>query len=264
MAYVVENYSTVKDKAGNTVLTSKDPSKITTSSAYNSNAGAFVKPVNVQGLTYSNGTTVKPTSTAVTKTVGDNYVRNPSYKTDSSNGNVPTTNNTTPRTTTPSAGSGGGSDSGNYSYTGSTDDIVEKIKALLQEQQDKSKEYFKTLYDQQTAQNKEQWEKNRNQINVNYARGDRYLRNLYGDAVSGQGLSNRVRNNSNWQSNLATNRQNYVNNDATALASYNSNLANAANTFAQGYYNYVLPVYTNRQQNIDDLDYRKYIAGFNL
>jgi hypothetical protein len=39
------------------------------------------------------------------------------------------------------------------------------------------------------------------------------------------------------------------------------NKANTASQLAQGWYNYVLPVYTNRQQNLDDYDYRKYLAS---
>ena len=175
--------------------------------------------------------------------------------------NTPSTNDTPVyRGTSDSSDSGGGG-GGNYSYSSSsTDDIVDKIKALLEEQKAQADEYYKTQYEQSLSQNKQAWENNRNQINRNYARGDRYLRSMYGDAVSGQGLSNRVRNNANWQSNLATNQQNYTNNDATALANYNMNRANTASQLAQGWYNYVLPVYTNRQQNIDDYDYRRYLA----
>lgn len=147
------------------------------------------------------------------------------------------------------------------SYSGGTDDIVNQIKALLNEQKAQADKYYQTLYEQQIVQNKQAWENNRNQINLNYARGDRYLRNLYGDSVSGQGLSNRVRNNTNWQSNLAENLRNYTNNDATALANYNMNKANTASQLAQGWYNYVLPVYTNRQQTLDDYDYRRYLAS---
>jgi hypothetical protein len=69
-------------------------------------------------------------------------------------------------------------------------------------------------------------------------------------------LSNRARNYQNWQSNLAENQRNYANNDATALANYNMNRANTASQLAQGWYNYVLPVYTNRQQQLDDYRYR--------
>ena len=147
------------------------------------------------------------------------------------------------------------------SYSGGTDDIVNQIKSLLNEQKAQADKYYQTLYEQQIAQNKQAWEDNRNQINRNYMRGSRYLQNMYGDSISGQGLSNMARNYQNWQSNLASNRQNYTNNDATALSQLNMNKANTASTLAQGWYNYVLPVYTNRQQTLDDYDYRRYLAS---
>ena len=161
-----------------------------------------------------------------------------------------------------SSGSGGGGGGGYYSGggTSATDSIVDMIKNLLNEQKQKADEYYKTLYEQQIAKNKQDWESNRNQINRNFMRGNRYLNSLYGD-VSGAGLSNQARNSQNWQSNLASARQNYTNNDATALSQYNSGLANNASTLAQGWYNYVLPVYTNRQQNEDDYAYRRYLAN---
>lgn len=148
-------------------------------------------------------------------------------------------------------GGGGGGGGG-----GTSDDIVNMIKNLLNEQKQKADEYYKTLYEQQISQIGQQDEANRNQANLNYMRGNRYLNSLYGNGISGQGLSNRVRNNSNWQNNLASIRQNTANNKASALAQYNSGLANNASTLAQGWYNYVLPVYTNRQQWLDNLAYR--------
>ena len=98
-------------------------------------------------------------------------------------------------------------------------------------------------------------------INKNFMRGRNYLNQLYGDSSTGPGISNQARNYQNWQSNLASARQNRTNNDATALSQLNMNKANTASTLAQGWYNYVLPVYTNRQQTLDDYDYRRYLAS---
>ena len=177
-----------------------------------------------------------------------------------------------PKTTTPSGGgnnnnnarraSSASSVSSDYSYSGgSSDDILNQIKSLLNEQKAAADAYYKSQYEQQLSQNRQAFENNRNQINTNYMRGNRYLQNQYGNAISGTGLTNRTRNLQNWQSNLASNRQNYTNNDATALAQYNSGLANNASTLAQGWYNYVLPVMSNRQQTLDDYDYRRYLAS---
>ena len=143
----------------------------------------------------------------------------------------------------------------------SDDSVLNTIKDLLNQQKAAADQYYKNMYEQQISQNRQAWENNRNQINANYMRGNRYLNSMYGDAISGAGLSNKARNYQNWQSNLAANRQNYTNNDATALSQYNSGLANNASQLAQGWYNYVLPVYTNRQQTLDDYDYIKYLAS---
>lgn len=145
-------------------------------------------------------------------------------------------------------------------YSSTNDNIVNQIKSLLDEQKKQADEYYKTLYEQQIAQNKQAYRANQDQINLNRVRGRNYINQLYGDVISGPGISNRVRNDLNWASNSASNRLNYTNNDASALASYNSGLANNASTLAQGWYNYVLPVYTNRQQTEDDYAYRRYLA----
>lgn len=147
------------------------------------------------------------------------------------------------------------------SYSSGSDDIVNMIKSLLEQQRAAAESAYKAQYEQQLAQNKQAFEANRNQINRNYMRGNRYLQNQYGDAISGTGLSNRARNYQNYQSNLASNQQNYTNNDANALSQFNQNKASTYSTLANGWYNYVLPVYTNRQRNIDDYDYRRYIAS---
>lgn len=154
---------------------------------------------------------------------------------------------------TDTSSSGGG-------YHTSTDDVVSKIKALLDEQKRQADDYYRTLFEQATAQNQAGYETNRNLINRNKLRADRYIQGLGGEG-SGAYYTAKANNMSNWQRNLATNRQDLANNNATAQADYNRNLANTASTLAQGWYNYVLPVYTNRQQHLDDYDYKKYLAS---
>lgn len=144
------------------------------------------------------------------------------------------------------------------------DDTVDKIKELLEEQKRQADAYYKTMYEQQLSSDKEEWENARNQINRNYVRTNRYLNNMYGDAISGVGLSNRARNYANWNNNLASNQRNYDNNVASALAQYNNNLANTANTLSQGWYNYVLPIYSNREQNANNMDYQRWAYEQNL
>ena len=163
-------------------------------------------------------------------------------------------------------GGGGGSSSGgsggDYSYSGgSSDDILSQIKSLLAEQQAASKRYYETMYNQRMNEINQESTKNRNLINANYKRGERYLNNLYGNTDSGTNWTNRARNNQNWISQLAANRENTASLKDSAAASRDLGLANAASTMAQGWYNYVLPVYTNRQQTLDDYAYRRYLAN---
>ena len=139
--------------------------------------------------------------------------------------------------------------------------ILNQLKTLLREQYDQANAQSKTLYEQRLAQNKEAWENDRNQANLNFRRSQRYLNSAYGDAQSGTGLSNRARNYSNWNNNLTGINKNYTNNDASALADYNANLSNNANTLAQGWYNYILPIYTQRQMQVDNLDFQKFMNG---
>jgi len=177
-------------------------------------------------------------------------------------------NYTTTSNNNPSGGGGGGSSSGgggsggDYSYSGgSSDDILNQIKSLLQEQQEASKKYYETMYNQRMNEINQESTKNRNLINTNYKRGERYLNNLYGNTDSGTNWTNRARNNQNWISQLAANRENTASLKDSAAASRDLGLANAASTLAQGWYNYVLPVYTNRQNTLDDYAYRRYLAS---
>lgn len=166
-------------------------------------------------------------------------------------------NNTTNNS---SYNNGGSNNSNNTGYSThevrtTNDDIISKIKALLNQQKEASDAYAKSLYENQLNQIIQNTESNRNQANLNRARTDRYIQGLYGNGVSGQGLSNRARNVSNWQNNLANIRSSDATMRNDALARYNANLANNAQTLASGWYNYVLPVYTDRQRYLDSLEF---------
>lgn len=162
---------------------------------------------------------------------------------------------TNTKTVTETVSSGGG---GTYTPSNGGEDIIGKIKALLEEQKRAADEYYKTMYEQQLSEINQQAEANRNSANLNYMRGDRYLRSMYGNNISGQGLSNRARNNSMWQNNLSSIRQNQANNQATAKSNYNTNLANSASQLAQGWYNYVLPYYSNEANQLRNIELQKY------
>ena len=141
-----------------------------------------------------------------------------------------------------SSGGGGGSSSGGG------DNIINMIKDLLAEQQAAARNAAKARWEQADALALQDYEGTRDAYNVYKEKGERWIRNKY-SPTTGQGISASIANNANWLKNLATNKQNYTNNKATNLATYNTELSNAANTMAQGYYNYVLPYYTNEAVN---------------
>jgi hypothetical protein len=153
--------------------------------------------------------------------------------------------------------SGGGGGGGTDYESG----ILDQIKSLLREQQEASKKYYETMYNQRMNEINTQSENNRNLINKNYKRGERYLNSLYGNTDSGTNWTNRARNNQSWLSQLAQNRENATGLRDSAAAQRDLGLSNAANTLAQGWYNYVMPVMTNRQNYSDSLAYRNYLAN---
>ena len=159
-----------------------------------------------------------------------------------------------------SGSSGGG---GGYSSGGGGSNIIDTIKSLLAEQQEAAKKAAEARWKQADELAKQNYEGNRDALNVYKEKGERWVRNKY-SPYSGLGISASIANNQNWLKNLASNRQNYSNNQSTNLATYNTELSNAANTLAQGYYNYVLPYYTNEAVNDRNLEFRKYLAGLNL
>ena len=159
-----------------------------------------------------------------------------------------------------SSGSGGDyySGGGGASYA---DDILDKIKSLLTEQKEAADKYYNTLYDQRLNQINQEVENNRNLINKESMMALRRNYAINGKSDSGPNVTNQTRIRQNWLSNLAANRQQGANLRDSALASRDLGLSNNANTLAQGWYNYVLPVYTNRQNQLDDYAYRRYIAS---
>lgn len=161
-----------------------------------------------------------------------------------------------------SGGSSSGGSGGDYSYSGGgTDDIVNMIKSLLNEQKAAADKYYNTLYDQRLNQINQEIENNRNLINKEYKMAGRRNYAINGRSDTGANVTNQTRINQNWLSNLASNRQAGTNLRDSALAQRDMGLANNASTLAQGWYNYILPVYTNRQNTLDDYAYRRYLAN---
>lgn len=162
---------------------------------------------------------------------------------------------------TTSRGSSSGSNSGAiYSggdnpYYGAVDSLIEQIKALLSQQYEASKKMAEEQRAQSDKESQAEWDNNQRRINVGKMRTNNYLNQLYGN--NEQGISNRIRNQQNWISDINANnraRQDSLNRNSIA---YNNALANAHNQMTQGLYNYVLPIYTNRAVNQDNLNFQR-------
>lgn len=115
-------------------------------------------------------------------------------------------------------------------YMSSLDSIANKI-AEYQKMQD---ELAEKNYQAQLTANEQSAKEQRNQANLNSARTGRWLDAQYGGGVSGQGISNRLRNKTNLTNNLASINTNLANNNASAnLSRYNTLSNNLDNTISR-------------------------------
>lgn len=148
---------------------------------------------------------------------------------------------------TPRGGSGGGGASAILGATSAGDDIIAKIRGLLEEQTKASNASAKAWYDQLMNQIKSGTRSDLDRSNWQYAIDKKRMGELYGRVPSsGGGFTNRARLTQNWRDRNNTIRMNEADNSATALANYQSALANNASTLAQGWSNYILPYYVNQ------------------
>ena len=145
--------------------------------------------------------------------------------------------------------SGGGGTNANaiLGATSMGDDIIAKIRGLLEEQTKASNASAKAWYDQLMNQIKGTSRADLDLSNRQYKMDERRYREMHGkDPNSGSGFSNMARITQNWRDRNNTIRMNEADNSATALANYQSALANNASTLAQGWSNYILPYYVNQ------------------
>lgn len=134
------------------------------------------------------------------------------------------------------------------------DDLLAKIKARLGEGETRLNDYYKSLYEQALTNSKQTWEDARDAASRRMMRTDRYLKNLYGSNLSGSGLSNFSRNYTQWNNSLNALQRERNMRDAESLGTYNKNLGEVANYYSNALDNYVLPVYTNRLNNLEEAE----------
>ena len=174
-----------------------------------------------------------------------NYLKNKYYGTDGNNNN---------------------NNNNNYYYNNSnntgysthevrttTDDYVNLLKSLWNQQKEASDAYAKAQYEQYLNEIAQNTEALKNRANLDMAFTDRKIGQRYGGGVYGKGLSQRSRNISNWGNKLADIRRDDATSRNNAFASYNASLANNASTLANAYVNTILPIWTDRQRYLDSL-----------
>ena len=144
-------------------------------------------------------------------------------------------------------GGGGGNANAILGATSMGDDIIGKIRALLEEQNKSANASAEAWYNQLMNQIKGTSRADLDLSNRQYKMDERRYRELHGkDPNSGSGFSNMARITQNWRDRNNAIRMNEEDNSATALANYQSALANNASTLAQGWSNYILPYYVNQ------------------
>jgi len=145
-------------------------------------------------------------------------------------------------------GGGGGSKANEVlGATSLGDDIIGKIRSLLEEQNKSANASAEAWYNQLMNQIKGTSRADLDLSNRQYKMDERRYRELHGkDPNSGSGFSNMARITQNWRDRNNAIRMNEEDNSATALANYQSALANNASTLAQGWSNYILPYYVNQ------------------
>lgn len=162
----------------------------------------------------------------------------------------------TPGTKYYGSSSGGGGDYGGGSY-----DHIDtgEIERRLREEEENRKKQLAEWYEQEKTTNRNNYERTRNNMNSQYLTAERRLRNLYGNQITGKGLASRARNYSMWQNNTSNAMQDYMNNDSASLQKYNQNLADVARMNAQGWYNYVYPLWMQQYKYDQEMNFRKWM-----
>lgn len=164
---------------------------------------------------------------------------------------------TNPPAGDPSGGTGGGgntSGGGNDSKS-AWEDAYKKYIESLQKTRDEALAYRKGLYEQALANNGQYYKDEQRLANREYYTRNRKLAQMYGNDLTGPGLSNRYASSALLTNALtnAKNRQNTAN--RSAESEYHNALSNIQNAYAQGMYNAY-----GTEYGIDrNIEYQKYL-----
>ena len=153
-----------------------------------------------------------------------------------------------------SSGGGTGGGGGNDSKS-AWEDAYKKYIESLQKTRDEAMAYRKGLYEQALANNGQYYKDEQRLANREYYTRNRKLAQMYGNDLTGPGLSNRYASSALLTNALtnAKNRQNTAN--KSAESEYHNALSNIQNAYAQGMYNAY-----GTEYGIDrNIEYQKYL-----
>ncbi len=142
-------------------------------------------------------------------------------------------------------------------------DYYQKLIDTINKQKEEQEKLYEAKYKQLVQQANDNYNSAVNSITKNNAYTNRWLKQNYG-GLSGQGLSNSLRANTNYNNNLYSAQQDLNSALLNAETDKYNNQAEATNTYLNNYNNYVTSPISNvlssmSKTAVDDGSYKKYI-----
>lgn len=149
--------------------------------------------------------------------------------------------------------SGGGSVGGGaVASTPNYGDIFSQIKSLIDKEKADRDALAEENYKKLVMDANNSFESNRNAITKNNALTQRWLKQTYGGGLSGAGLTNQLRAQTNYQNNLYGARQNLASMMQNAQIQKGTDLLNSQSTYNGNYNNYIVnPLMDLANKNVD-------------
>ena len=183
----------------------------------------------------------------------------PNKQNDDNNGGKPDTSYTPQYT----GGSGGDTGATSTDYGQYLADYYSALKNTIEKQRQEQERLANAKYEQLVKQANDNYNSSINNITKNNAYTNRWLNQNYG-GTSGQGLSNKLRANTNYENNLYSAKQDLNSALLNAQTDKYNSQAEATNNYLSNYNNYLTSPLSSMLSNvsaaaIDDGSYKKYL-----
>lgn len=148
-------------------------------------------------------------------------------------------------------------------YGQALSDYYNTLKATIEKQRQEQEALAQAKYNQLISQANDNYNNSINSITKNNAYTNRWLKQNYG-GVSGQGLSNQLRANTNYQNNLYSAQQDLNTAKLNAETDKYNSQAEATNNYLSNFNNYLTSplssmLSTVSKNAVDDSSYKKYL-----